>query len=124
MKIFTIVTLTLAWLPASSPAEQPPEIGKLIIAGGGVYSAREEIWTALLDAHFPNKPIGIVATAGSDSMQLAINTAEFRRPFQANLTDRDLAASKRNRGHSPHHHDLVYPHRGDNSWKKTSVSPE
>lgn len=76
MKTPLVAALFLTGLPVSILAAEKPALGKLVIAGGGVYSARAEVWGALLGARVADKPIGIIATAVTDAKAQSIRTAD------------------------------------------------
>ena len=74
-KVFLAAALSLICLPFGALAENLRGAGKLIVAGGGVSSSSNEIWTLMLKERLSDRPIGIISTASPDPEERSARTA-------------------------------------------------
>ncbi len=70
-----VFTACLPLACAAQPDDPAPRPGKLLIAGGGVRSAKAELWERMLAERLCDRPIGIISTASENPIEQSARTA-------------------------------------------------
>lgn len=72
--LFAALSFLIA--PVVCAAESFEDFGKLVIAGGGVRSAKDEMWQRMFEERLDDRPIGIISTASADPLERSRKEAE------------------------------------------------